>query len=80
MTYPLIKNGSDMYALWHMLYDKLQHTMSNMANVFQASLFGTEAAARGVLLKANIPFAGKHLCWSLFLIKLQAFKPVTLLK
>ena len=24
--------------------------------------------------------AGKHLCWSLFLIKLQAFRPATLLK
>ena len=23
---------------------------------------------------------GKHLCWSLFLIKLQAFRPTTLLK
>ena len=25
-------------------------------------------------------FTGKHLCWSLFLIKLQAFRPTTLLK
>ena len=25
-------------------------------------------------------FAGKHLCWSLFLIKLQAFRPATSLK
>ena len=25
-------------------------------------------------------FTGKHLCWSLFLIKLQAFRPATLLK
>ena len=25
-------------------------------------------------------FTGKHLCWSLFLIKLQAFMPPTLLK
>ena len=34
---------------------------------------------RGVLEKlAN--FIGKHLCWSLFIIKLQAFGPSTLLK
>ena len=25
-------------------------------------------------------FTGKHLCWSIFLMKLQAFRPVTLLK
>ena len=25
-------------------------------------------------------FIGKHLCWGLFLIKLQAFRPTTLLK
>ena len=29
----------------------------------------------------NFPnFTGKHLCWSLFLMKLQAFRPTTLLK
>ena len=29
----------------------------------------------------NFPnFTGKHLCWSLFLMKLQAFKPAHLLK
>ena len=29
----------------------------------------------------NFPnFTGKHLCWSLFLIKLQALKPATPLK
>ena len=34
---------------------------------------------KGVLKKfANL--TGKHLCWSLFLIKLQAFRPATLLK
>ena len=33
-----------------------------------------------VLLK-NFPiFTGKHLCWSLFLIKLKMWRPVTLLK
>ena len=45
----------------------------------------TETATRGVLLKkivlknvANV--TGKNLCWSLFLIKLQAWYPITLLK
>ena len=29
----------------------------------------------------NFPnFAGKHLCWSLFLIKLRGFRPATFLK
>ena len=31
-------------------------------------------------LKISINFTGKHLCWSLFLIKLQAFRTATLLK
>ena len=32
------------------------------------------------VLKDSANFTEKHLCWSLFLIKLQAFRPVTLLK
>ena len=32
------------------------------------------------ILKNSVLFTGKHLCWNLFLIKLQAFRPVTLLK
>ena len=43
-----------------------------------------EAVSRGVLLKAlhkNFAISTeKHLCWSLFLIKLQALVPATLLK
>ena len=31
-------------------------------------------------LKNFANFTGKHLCWSLYLIKLQAFKPATLLE
>ena len=31
-------------------------------------------------LKNFVTVTGKHLCWSLFLIKLQAFWPATLLK
>ena len=30
--------------------------------------------------KNFVNFTGKHLCWSLFLIRLQALKPTTLLK
>ena len=32
------------------------------------------------ILKNFSNFSGKHLCWSLVLIKLQAFRPATLLK
>ena len=32
------------------------------------------------VLKRFANFTGKHLCWSLFLIKLQALRPATLLK
>ena len=32
------------------------------------------------VLKNLANFTGKHLCWSLFLIKLQLFKSATLLK
>ena len=38
-----------------------------------------EAATEG-FLKNFVYFTGKHLCWSLFLIKLQAWRPATLLK
>ena len=33
-----------------------------------------------VFLKFFANFTGKHLCWSLFFTKLQAFRPATLLK
>ena len=44
-----------------------------------------EVATGGVLIKKNIikklgKFIQKHLCWSFFLIKLQAWRPVTLFK
>ena len=39
----------------------------------------SETAAGGVL-KNFANFTGKHLCWSLFFTKLQAFRPATLLK
>ena len=35
---------------------------------------------RKAVLKNFAKFIGKHLCWSLFLINLQTYKPVTLLK
>ena len=34
----------------------------------------------GGVLKIFANFTGKHLCWSLFFTKLQAFRPATLLK
>ena len=37
-------------------------------------------AATGGVLKNFANFTGKHLCWSLFFTKLQAFRPATLLK
>ena len=33
-----------------------------------------------VFLKNNVKFTGKHLCWSLFLMRFQALRPATLLK
>ena len=36
-------------------------------------------AAPGGVLKNFVIFTGKHLCWSLFLIKLQALRPAALL-
>ena len=39
----------------------------------------SEAAAAGVL-KFLADFTGKHLCWSLFLRKLQVFSPAAVLK
>ena len=36
--------------------------------------------ATGVVLKNFANFTGKHLCWSLFFTRLQAFRPAALLK
>ena len=48
---------------------------------YNYNLRSTKAATRGVLklrvLKDFANFIGKHLCWSLFLIKLQARRPKT---
>ena len=32
------------------------------------------------VLKNVVNFTGQHMCWSLFLIKLHAFRPATLVK
>ena len=45
---------------------------------FDNSILISEAATRGVLLKSFAIFTGKHLCWSIFLIK--ALRPATLPK
>ena len=39
-----------------------------------------KCSAKKSILKNFPNFTGKHLCWSLFLINLQTFKPATLLK
>ena len=39
-----------------------------------------EVFCKKCVLKNFTLFTGKHLCWSLFLIKLQSFSPSTLLK
>ena len=65
---------------------KVPVTFSVTAQSFFARMSSSkEAATIGVLLKKGVfkdlvNFTGKHLCWSLFLIKLQAWTPATLLK
>ena len=39
-----------------------------------------EVFKKEFFLKTFAIFTGKHPCWNLFLIKLQAFRPATLLK
>ena len=39
-----------------------------------------EVFCKKAFLKSFAIFSGKHLCWSLFLIKLKVFRPATLLK
>ena len=57
---------------------------SGLKTIFSIEDNYLEANTRGVLQKAVLEnfaiFTGKQLCWSLFLIKLQAFKLATLLK
>ena len=55
----------------------------NNASYFDISTFKKqppEAFYKKTALKHFAIFTGKYLCWSLFLIKLQALKPPTLLK
>ena len=51
------------------------HQTSSLENVSSIDNDYLEAATRGVL-KDFVRFTGKHLCWSLFLIKLQACKSI----
>ena len=63
-------------------YEVLNYKCSRNAHV---TLFSIQRQPPDVFIKKavlnNFPiFAGKHLCWSLFLIKLQDFRPATILK
>ena len=63
------------FSITHLHYQQVKVTVA--VHYFQKDQ--RCSVKRGVLEKlAN--FIGKHLCWSLFIIKLQAFGPSTLLK
>ena len=61
-------------------YDKI-YRLKSISSIVDHYL---EVATRGVLWKKVLKnfaiFTGKQLCWSLFLIKLQAWRPATLFK
>ena len=63
----------DFFALFIIIY------LLTLTILTQPLEQNSEAAAGGVL-KNFANFTGKHLCWSLFFTKLQAFRPATLLK
>ena len=55
------------------------------SSLFTVLTVAKEATTRSVLkkkvlVKSFTQFAGKRLCWSLLLIKLEAFRPATLVK
>ena len=71
-------NATSMLLIIHwLLYNDYLNTYTYNSDT--AVWVEFKAAAGGVLnIFAN--FTGKHLCWSLFFTKLQAFRPATLLK
>ena len=50
----------------------------NSSTIFRSSHW--KCSIRKAILKNFVIFTGKHLCWGLFLLKLQAFRPLTVLK
>ena len=58
----------------------LRHTMkhSDFLDLFRSS--HRRCSVKKAVLKNFANFTGKHLCWSLFLITLLVFRPVTLVK
>ena len=52
----------------------------NFAKIFWAAFLGNTRSRRFSVKKGYANLSEKHLCWSLFWIKFQAFRSVTLLK
>ena len=66
-----------------LLFDILQESGAKLKFQVNFSLFGSRRSQLFFKIDVleNFPnFTGKHLCWSLFLMKLQAFRCATLLK
>ena len=69
----------------YLLQKVIQKTMSSRKSVEDIRLSFVRSSRflmffKRDVLKSFTNFAGKDLCWSLFLIKLQTFRPATLLK
>ena len=58
----------------------LTYFLNEPANFIMQRSSSSQMFFKLVALKDFAIFTGKHLCWSLFLIKLQAWRPATLLK
>ena len=63
----------------HICKQILQNQRRRNSQVYVTSSHRRCSVKKGVL-KNFANFKGKHLCWSLFLIKLQAFRSATLIK
>ena len=53
---------------------------TNIGDMNSSQTHSPQVFYKKAILKNFVTFTGKRLCWSLFLIKLQAFRPETLLK
>ena len=62
--------------------DHLEELINSFSKILQSVARNSHqrCSVKKSVLKNLANFTEKHLCWSLFLIKLQAFRPVTLLK
>ena len=78
----ILRNSSSIFRYTHRRCSNIPRVkleiLRNFATIVRSSHW--RYSRKKAILKHFVIFTGKHLCWGLFLIKLQAIRSVTLLK